>query len=971
MSRTSRSSSLVLVAGLFAGLVAPGAPRSARAAGEALPTDPGLVRGTLDNGLRYVVRRHGHPPGRAVVWLHVHSGSLNETDRQHGIAHFLEHMAFNGSEHFPPGSLVPFFQSMGMTFGRDQNAFTNLEQTTYQLSLPDAKPETVAKAMTWMADVLGGLLLLPKEIDAERQIIQEERRRGLSGRQRVRDQIRARIAPGALWARRDTIGTEASIDGFTPQDFRDYYGAWYAPSNATVLVIADADPAEMVKAVGAAFGPAKARTCPAPADGGVKAYETSFAVVATDPEIKAEEVRITRLGPVGAPSTTVEAYRAELALDLGVAAWNRRLEDRIAAGGSSLVRARAEAGDAGRVYRGWEVGGDAAPGAWKAALEELALELQRARRHGFTERELADVKKGWLAGAERDVETLATTTATDLMRRLNGTLSAEEPLLAPEQRLALLRRLLPELKPAEVSARFAAELDPKAVAFVATLPAGPSVPTEAALLELGTKALAVEPPALAEAARATTLLATPPAAGAVKEGEEHAATGVWSGWLANGVRVHHRLVEAPRNEVTVQIDLVGGELLETAENRGVTSAALVAWRTPATARLSSSDVRELMSGKKIAVRAGGAAGGGGRRGRGGGGGGGAGPGAATLTVAGSPDDLETGLTLAYLLLTEPRVEPAAFAASQSTGREAYAEASGNPMALGMRLVGSLPFPDTDPRLAPATPEQLGRLTRDAAQAWLDGLVRTAPVEVTIVGDLPRDRALALAARWLGALPARERVSAETYRAQRTVARPAGPRRVERTLDTPTPQAFVWSGFYGADETDRPTVRALALAAQVLSTRMTKEVREQAQLVYSIGAASRPASVYPGFGTLAAGAPTEPHKVPALVAKLSAMYEAFAASGPSDDELAVAKKQVATTFEEQTKDPGYWLARIALSTFRGIRLDDVAADPAAYQAVTAAQVREVFARHATKDRALLVVVSPAAGAAAGKETPPAK
>jgi hypothetical protein len=121
------------------------------------------------------------------------------------------------------------------------------------------------------------------------------------------------------------------------------------------------------------------------------------------------------------------------------------------------------------------------------------------------------VKKARLAAAEREVETLPTTTATDLMRRLNGTLSAEEPLLAPEQRLALLRRLLPELKPAEVSARFAAELDPKAVAFVATLPAGPAVPTEAALLEVGRKALAVEPPALAETTRATTLLATPPA----------------------------------------------------------------------------------------------------------------------------------------------------------------------------------------------------------------------------------------------------------------------------------------------------------------------------------------------------------------------------------------------------------------------------------------------------------------------------
>src|SRR6185503_8343066 len=146
---------------------------------QSLPTDPSLVTGELDNGLKYIVRQHAVPPGRAVVWMHMSTGSLNETDRQRGLAHYLEHMAFNGSPNFPPGSVVPFFQSLGMTFGRDQNAFTNMEQTTYQLSLPDAKPETLGKGMTFFSDILYQLALTPKEIDAERQIIQEERRRGL------------------------------------------------------------------------------------------------------------------------------------------------------------------------------------------------------------------------------------------------------------------------------------------------------------------------------------------------------------------------------------------------------------------------------------------------------------------------------------------------------------------------------------------------------------------------------------------------------------------------------------------------------------------------------------------------------------------------------------------------------------------------------------------------------------------------
>lgn len=135
---------------------------------QTLTNDPALVTGELDNGLHYVIRKHANPPGRATIWIHMHTGSLNETDHQRGLAHYLEHMAFNGSTNFPPGSVVPFFQSMGMTFGRDQNAFTNMEQTTYQLSLPDVKPETLKKGMMFFADILSRLSLTPAEIDNER-----------------------------------------------------------------------------------------------------------------------------------------------------------------------------------------------------------------------------------------------------------------------------------------------------------------------------------------------------------------------------------------------------------------------------------------------------------------------------------------------------------------------------------------------------------------------------------------------------------------------------------------------------------------------------------------------------------------------------------------------------------------------------------------------------------------------------------
>jgi len=178
---------------------------------EPLAVDPALVIGRLDNGLEYVVRRHPNPPGRMVVWLHVHSGSLNETEETRGIAHYLEHMAFNGSKNFPPGSLIPFFQSLGMSFGRDQNAFTSFDQTTYTLALPDTQPATLDKGLLYLADVATGLSFVPAEIDSERRVVLEEKRARAGARQRIQDYVLERLAPGSTIGRRLPIGTEDGI----------------------------------------------------------------------------------------------------------------------------------------------------------------------------------------------------------------------------------------------------------------------------------------------------------------------------------------------------------------------------------------------------------------------------------------------------------------------------------------------------------------------------------------------------------------------------------------------------------------------------------------------------------------------------------------------------------------------------------------------------------------------------------------
>jgi len=926
------------------------------ALGQPLPTDPSLVMGRLDNGLKYVVRQHAVPPGRATVWVRMDTGSLNETDRQRGIAHYLEHMAFNGSENFPPGSVVPYFQSLGMTFGRDQNAYTNMQETVYQLSLPDTKPQTLNRGMTFFADIVGRLSLLPKEIDAERQIIQEERRRNLSGRQRTGYYVIERMTPGSIFGQRMTIGTEETIDGVNQADFRDYYGKWYGASNATLMVVADADPAVVVKEIKEIFGGLPAKDKVKAQELGVRAYDTSFAIVASDPEVRTASVRITRLEPVRPATTTVPQYRDDLVRILGQSAMNRRMRDRVDAGGTAFQTMSVSAGnESGAIYTA-EASVSATPEQWRAALDEMALELQRAREFGFSEREIADAKKQIMSGAERAVETDSTMEARGLIARINADLGDGEPTVSPAQRLELVQKLLPTITKNDIDARFAREFDPAAVAFVAVMPSGPGVPTEAELLELGTKALAAKPTPLAETKRATTLMEELPKAGSFVELAEHTSTRVWSGWLSNNVRVHYRFMEDRKNNASVHIALYGGEILETAKNRGITAAAQLAWATPATGTLTSADIREIMTGSKVNVRGGGFFGGrgGGRRGGGGGGGGDS----IDLTIGGSPDEFETGFQLAYLLLTDPRIEAPAFERYQTTVPLFLQEAMKTPDGVFARTVMAAPFPDDDARARMVTPEQIKAMRLADAQAWLNKMIAESPIEVTIVGDIPKDRAIDLAARYLGALPARERVTTDLYRSQRTLQRPKGPRGFEETVVTETPQAQVYSGFYGPDESNLADTRAMSMASRIISTRMTTEIREEAQLVYSIGASSRPGTTYPGFGQFAASAPTDPAKTDALVAKVASMYAAFAEGGPTAEELSVAKKQRANDIDEQMRNPQFWSGQLQSMTLRGTSLDDVVGMAAAYEAMTAEQIKSTFAKYYSPQNAVVVVVKPA-------------
>ena len=907
-----------------------------------LPTDPRLVTGELDNGLRYIIRRHDNPPSRAAVWLHISTGSLNETEPQRGLAHFLEHLAFNGSEHFEPGSVLPFFQSLGLSFGLHQNAFTSFDQTVYQLALPDNTPETLDKALLFLSDVSRSLLLAPEEIEKEREIILEEKRTALGARQRVGEYILARWAPGSLVGERLPIGVEQTIRGVQRQDFLDYYKRWYVPSNMTVFVVADMDEKIVAEAVTKHFQGGERVPAPVDQDARVTTAAEHRAIVASDPELARAEVSIMRVTPAREPTTTVEGFRRDLTRILGGWAFNRRMARLVADGNASFQRGSASASDSFRAVHITDatVTGDKAE--WRAMLTQLAVELRRAVLHGFTAREVDDARKQMLAALQRAVETDPTIPADALLRAMNNALAQGEPITSAAQDLELAEQVFGQITPEEVSALFKSEFDPTpaGVVFVLQVPSSADVPTEDALLALGLEVIAATPDAGADAARAESLMTTLPAPGTVVESDTHEKGDVWSAWLSNNARVHYHHTDYRKDEATITITLAAGDMQETPETRGVSDAAASAWQRPATSTLSSNQVRDLMVGRKVSV------------------GGRGGLDTMAVSVDGSPAELEEGLKLAHLLLTDPVVEGPAFDQWKQLQQQILAIRPMQIEFVFFDLFTDATYPKNESRVRPITAEQLEALTREKAQERLREIIASAPMEVTVVGDIDRARAEELVLRYIGSLPSRPRITPDPLAPLRKLDRPVGPIVARQATTTPTDKAMVISGFFGAEIDAVQDQRLLTLAAKVLTTRMVERLRESKGLVYAISANSSGAQEFPGYGTFYALSSTAPDKVDALLAELSAMYAEFAKDGPTDDELAVAQKQLANLLDERMREPAFWTATLAALTYRGRQLEETLDTPAALQAATTTEVRDAFARYFIPTATFTVAVTPA-------------
>jgi zinc protease len=636
-----------------------GAPAAAPAALEQrIPLDPAITTGRFANGLQYFIRTTRRPEKRAELRLVVDVGSIVEEADQLGLAHFVEHMAFNGTKHFPKQETVTFLESLGMRFGPSVNASTSFDETIYMLQVPTEKPEVLDRAFLILEDWAHGLTFDPVEIDKERGVIKEEWRIRRGAGARMQDRQLPILLKGSRYAERIPIGTPEIIDHFKHDRLTQFYRDWYRPDLMAVIAVGDFDPAAVEKMIRAHFEgiPAAKGAKPRP-EYGVPDHPGTLYAIATDPEAPNASVSIYSKRPARDPRT-VGAYRQAMVERLFAAMLGTRFSELAqkpdapfsGAGGSRS----SFLGDKDVSTLSALVKGDAID----KTLEVLFTEADRVARFGFTPGELERVKVNVMTGIDRALKEKDNTPAAAIAGELVRHVTSREPVAGIAYEHQLYQRLLPSITLDEINALAKDWVPDGNRVITVSAPQKPDfkVPGEAQLASVATAAAGRKDiTAYVDTVDAAPLLEPLPAPGSVVNRSVREAFGITEWQLANGVKVILKPTDFREDEVLFRASSRGGSSLAPDADYVPASSAAAVLNAGGLGRLSLVDLRKKLTGRTASASAS------------------IGAYEEVLSGGAATKDLETMFQLIYLRFTQPRADATAFSVMQGQMKSALAQ----------------------------------------------------------------------------------------------------------------------------------------------------------------------------------------------------------------------------------------------------------------------------------------------------------
>ena len=886
---------LLVLVPLLAARPAPPAPApspspAAYRLDEPLPFDPLVRRGQLPSGMSYYIRHNDRPAHRVALRLGVDAGSILEQEDQRGLAHMLEHMAFNGSRHFAPGELVAFLESIGARFGADANAYTSFDETVFMLEVPTDRPGLVEKGLTALADFAGGWTLSDKEIDKERGVVLEEWRLGQGANSRLQRQQLPVVLHGSRYAERLPIGLPEVIRTFDPARLRAFAHEWYQPDRMAVVVVGDVDPDRAEQWVRDKLGEVKA-AAPAPPrpEFAIPSHAETLVSVATDPETQVSGVTVIFKHPKLGQST-VGDYRRSLVETVFHAMVNARLNELARRTDAPFLGASSSGGTMGRTVETEALSAVVPDGGIATGLRALLTEAERARGHGFRAAELERTRLELLAQYDRAWQERDKTESSSYAREYVSHFLTGEPSPGIDVERALVRRFLPTItldEVRDVTARLIHE-DSRVVLAVAPEKQGVAVPSEADLREVisSVSRLAVAPWEDLTVGRA--LLEHPPAGGKVVSRRRIEPLGMTVATLSNGVEVWLKPTDFKNDQVLFGADAPGGASL--ADPSEVLEGLLspIAIGEMGVGGFTPVDLEKLLAGKLVQVS----------------------PEvehyAHGISGSSRPGDLETALQLVYLDFTAPDDRPEGFEVLRRRLESAVAHRASDPgsvygdAVIALNTGGHYLYRSLEPADVPG-------LRREAClRFYKERFVNAADFTFIFVGSFQEEALLPLLARYLGSLPSTGKPASRFE--DRGLRFPDGARTGEVRKGREPRSTTTLTFFADASGSEDDRQRALTTAG-VLRNRLRSLLREEMSGTYGVSVGYSDAQPLKGYGTMTISFGSSPENAKKLVSAVFDDLDRMQGSGPPPDDLRNEQEIERRELEVAERQNGYWLGTL--------------------------------------------------------------
>ncbi|HEX6535950.1 MAG TPA: insulinase family protein [Gemmatimonadaceae bacterium] len=907
-----------------------------------LPEDPAIRSGRLPNGLTYYVLHNGYPAHRAELRLVVNAGSVLEDDDQRGLAHLLEHMAFDGSTHFPKHAIWDYLERVGMRGGADINAATSFDQTIYRLTIPTDSADIVENGLRILHDWAHGLTLDSTELERERKVVIEEWRLRRGADARIGDQQLPVLLAGSRYADRQPIGLVSTLRTAPIAAVRRFYHDWYRPDLMAVVVVGDVDADSMAARVRELFGaiPPVATQGATPRARPVLTVPIASAPrvsVATDTE--ATSTGVTLLGTRPHHETiTVGDYRRSLVEGMYDALLDARLAEAAHRADAPYLAASVGGGSVVRPLDVHQLEARVKDGGVRRALDAMRAEAARAARDGFTGAELARQQEAVLRQYDQLEARIEEIPSAQLAEQLAGEYLTGGPTPSAEQEIALARSLVPTITLDDLH-RMARALDPtrdSGLVLLVSAPAAakPVLPAPAQLLS----DLAAAPRALAAYVDSTStapLLSREPPPGTIVSATHLGSLGIDVWTLSNGVRV-----------LLKPTTLDPGQILVTSYRDGGTSVAPDSDLVPAATALQLVSQSGLGGYDAISLRkrlAGTVASVGGAINAYGEG----------IWGSGSPKDVSTLFQLLYLEFTAPRLDSVAFAQYQAQLREALAHRAGSPEAAFSDTLALL-LANHSPRARVLDESYLRAMDPAKSLAFFKSRFADANgFTFVIVGAFAPDSIRPLVERYLGGLPSdgsRSRWRDTGVRAPTGVVK----RIVRKGKEPKGAASIVFLGDADASHHERTVLLALS---NVLQQRLWERLRQQLGGVYGVSVNADQEVVPVPQYRVSVSFGADPGRLDELTRAVFDEIERLRRDGPTDVELGKFREEYRRSRETASRTNGFWLQSIALYDQRGWPLGDLLAADGYAEGVTADDVRAAARRYLDESHYVQVELVP--------------